>query len=176
MITPTFDFGALAYTPCDFSSFRHVAKSTKKTLKYPQNWSQNPPQNHKTTTNKSIKKMHLILERFLPPTWNKHQPKMGGKKLGKFHFGRLGRPRGARRTPKATHWTPRAPKMELKRSPELPKRCPSEPRAPKMGRKLPPIIQKFPNYSKEALTNERTHTHKHTHTQTHKHTQIDAKD
>ena len=56
VITPTLDFGALAHTPCDFSSFRHVAKSTKKTSKYLQNWFQNPPQNQKTTTKKSIKK------------------------------------------------------------------------------------------------------------------------
>ena len=56
VITPTFDFGALACTPSDFSSFRHVAKSTKKTLKYLQNWSQKLPQNNKNTTNKSIKK------------------------------------------------------------------------------------------------------------------------
>ena len=35
VITPALDFGALAYTPCDFSSFRHVATSTKKTPKYP---------------------------------------------------------------------------------------------------------------------------------------------
>ncbi len=37
VITPTFNFGALAYTPCDFSSFRHVAKSTKQNPRYAQN-------------------------------------------------------------------------------------------------------------------------------------------
>ena len=143
MITPTLDFGALAYTPCDFSSFRHVAKSTKKTPKYPQNWSQNPPQNHKNTTNKSIKKMHLIFERFSPPKWTKNDPQMGGNKLGKFHFWRLGRPRGAPRTPKATHWTPRAPKMEPKAPPEPSKWSPSDPRSSQKGAQASPEHPKW---------------------------------
>ena len=125
--------------------------------------------------------MHLILERFLPPKWTKNDLQMGGKKLGKFHFGRHGRPRGAPRTPKATHWTPRTPKMEPKappdppkpeRCPELPKRCQSEPRAPRMGPKLPPRIQNGAQVSKlfkrsaHERTNTQTHKHTHTHTRT----------
>ena len=43
VITPTFNFGALAYTPCDFSSFRHVAKSAKTTSNYHQNYTKNQP-------------------------------------------------------------------------------------------------------------------------------------
>ena len=42
LITPTFHFGALAYTPCDFSSFRQVAKSTNTTPNYLQKYFQNP--------------------------------------------------------------------------------------------------------------------------------------
>ncbi len=46
VITPTFDFGALAYTPRDFSSFRHVAKSTTKL----QNILKTGPEIHPKTT------------------------------------------------------------------------------------------------------------------------------
>ena len=56
VLTLNFEFDALAHTPCDFSSFRHVAKSTNTTPTYPQHWFQNPPHNHKHITNKSIKK------------------------------------------------------------------------------------------------------------------------
>ena len=121
--------------------------------------------------------MHLIFKRFLLPKWTKHDSQMGGKKLGKFHFGRLGRPRGAPRTPNATHWTPRTPKMEPKAPPEPSKWSPSDPQSSQKGAQASPEHPKwdpscpqesktapeFPNYSKEALTNERTHTHTHTH-------------
>ena len=128
--------------------------------------------------------MHLIFERFSPPKCTKNDPQMGGKKLGKFHFGRLGRPRGAPRTPKATHWTPRTPKMEPKAPPEPPKWTPRDPQSSQKGAQATPkrpkwdpscpqeskTAPKFPNYSKEALTNERTHTHTHKHTRTYTHT------
>ena len=124
--------------------------------------------------------MHLILKRFLLRKWSQNDPQMGGKKLGKFHFGRPGRPRGPPRTPKATHWAPRAPKMEHKAPPEPQKSTPRHPQSVQKGAQASPehpkwdpscpqeskTAPKFPNYSKEALTNERTHTHTHTHTMT----------
>ena len=134
--------------------------------------------------------MHLIFKRFLLPKLTKNYPQMGGNKLGKFHFGRPGRPRGPPRTPKATHWAPRAPKMEHKAPQEPQKSTPRHPQSVQKGAQASPEHPKwdpscpqesktapeFPNYSKEALTNERTHKHTHTHTNTQTHTQIDAKD
>ncbi len=54
-ITPTFNFGALAYTPCDFSSLRQVAKSTNTTSKYLQHNLPNQPKINKKTIKKSTK-------------------------------------------------------------------------------------------------------------------------
>ena len=52
---PIFHFSALACTPCDFSSFRHVAKHLKTTSKYLQNWCPNQAKINKKTIKNSIK-------------------------------------------------------------------------------------------------------------------------
>ena len=127
--------------------------------------------------------MHLILDRLLLPKCSKNDSQTGRKKLGKFHFGRLGRPRAPPRTSKATHWAPRAPKMKHKaplelqkytpRVPEPPKRCPSDLKAPKMQPKTPPGHLRSRPKRAHAQTHKmapQTRTHTHTDTQTHRHT------
>ena len=51
---PTY-FSALAYTPCDFSSFRHVATYLKTTSNYSQIWCTNQAKINKKNIKKSIK-------------------------------------------------------------------------------------------------------------------------
>ena len=65
-------------------------------------------------------KSHQIFYRFLPPKWSQHEPKMGGKKVGKFGFGHLGRPRGPQE-PQRRQRSPRAPKMKPKGASRPPK-------------------------------------------------------
>ena len=51
-------------------------------------------------------KSHHIFHRCLLPKWGQNDPKMRGKKVGKFGFGHLGRPRGPPRWPKAARGAP----------------------------------------------------------------------
>ena len=118
------------FSPCR-KKYQENSKICSKLVPKP---TPKPQKNHKQIH----QKMHLIFERFSPPKWTKNDPQMGGKKLGKFHFGRLGRPRGAPRTPKATHWTPRTPKMEPKAPPEPPKWIPSDPQSSQKGAQASP--------------------------------------
>ena len=48
VITPTFDFGAIACTPRDFSSSRHVAKSQTKLQNIPKTGPEIQPKTTKT--------------------------------------------------------------------------------------------------------------------------------
>ena len=49
------NFGALAYAPCDFSSFRQIANKSKTNAKSLQNGSQNQPKNLLKSRQKSMK-------------------------------------------------------------------------------------------------------------------------
>ena len=143
LITPTFHFGALAYTPCDFSSFRQVAKSTNTTPKYLQNYLQNPPKINQKTIKKSIKNCIRFWIGFYLQNGAKMIPKWEGKNWENLTLGPLGgqgRPQGppkaATGPPKPPKWSPRvprAPKMEPKRPPKHPKRYPSDSQSTQNG-------------------------------------------
>ena len=84
VLTPTFNFSALAYMPCAFSSFRQVAKSTKTTPTHLQNYLQIQPEINQQIHQQINQKLYLVLDRFLAPKWSQHDLKMGGNKIGKI--------------------------------------------------------------------------------------------
>ena len=114
-----------------------------------QNERKNPPKWLPKSTNKPVKiktqineKSHQIFHRFLPPKWSQNEPKMKGKKVGKFGFGHLWRPRGAPKEPQRHQRSPRAPKMEPKAAPDPQNRPQEEPTDPKMVPRRPPELPK----------------------------------
>ena len=136
LITPTFHFGALAYTPCDFSSFRQVAKSTNTTPKYLPNYLQNPPKINQQIIKKSIKKCIRFWIGFYLQNGAKMIPQWEGKNWENLTLGPWddqGRPQGlsnaATGPPKPPKWSPRVPQSlqnGAQTTPKPPKRYPSD--------------------------------------------------
>ena len=91
-----------------------------------------------------------MFDRFLPPTCSQKAPKMGGKHLGKFDFGPLGRPRVPPCTTKShqslqngAQGPPKASKMELKGPPKPPNWSPKHPQSIKKGTQATPRAPKM---------------------------------
>ena len=101
--------------------------------------------NQKTTQiqRKMHQKSYQFFHRFLAPKCTENEPKMEGKKVGKFHFGRLGRPMGPPRGRQRRQRSPRAPKMKPKGAPDPQNGAQEEPRDTKMVPKRPPKLPKW---------------------------------
>ena len=139
------NFGALAYAPCDFSSFHQIANKSKTNATSLQNGSQNQPKNLLKSGQKSMKNHIRFFIDFYLQNGPKMSPKWEGKKWENLALGTLGgqggpprSPKGTRGVPEPQKWSPRqpqTPKIDPKRSPQT---AQATPRAPKMKPKRPP--------------------------------------
>ena len=115
----TFNFSALANTQWIFRVFAMSQKISKQLQQVSKMNSQIKPKSRKNHK-KSMKNYIRCWNGFYIRNVTKTTPKWKGK-IENFGFGPLGRPRARTRTPKGAHMNHRAPKIEPKAAPELPK-------------------------------------------------------
>ena len=132
------NFGALAWAPCDFSSFHQIASKSKTNAKSLKNGSQHQPKNLLKSRQKSIKNHIRFFIDFYFQNGAKMSPKWEGKKWANLALGTLGGQGGPQGAPKAPE-DPQSPKNEPQRSPQTPKMDPkSGPETPKWRPSDPP--------------------------------------
>ena len=96
------NFGALAYAPCDFSSFHQIANKSKTNATSLQNGSKNQPKNLLKSRQQSTKNHIRFFIDFYLQNGAKMSPQWEGKKWENLVLGTLGGQGGPPRTPKGT--------------------------------------------------------------------------
>ena len=100
------NFGALAYAPCDFSSFHQIASKSKRNATSLQNCSQNQPKNLLKSRQKSMKNHIRFSIDFYLQNGSKMSPKSEGKKWENLALGTLGGQWGPPKSPKGARGAP----------------------------------------------------------------------